>query len=102
MQVWRMKIDGSEQTQMIKEDANCWFPHLSHDGQWVIYITYNKNEVDPGDHPPNKNVALHLIPAAGGQPKVIVELFGGQGTINVNSWSPDNHTFAFVSYRLNG
>lgn len=25
-------------------------------------------------------------------------LFGGQGTINVNSWSPDSTHFAFVAY----
>jgi Tol biopolymer transport system component len=66
----------------------------------VVYITYAKDDVAPGDHPANKNVELHLIPAAGGEPKVIAKLFGGQGTINVNSWSPDNRTIAFVSYRL--
>jgi TolB protein len=102
MQVWRMNIDGSEQTHMVEEDDNCWFPHISPDGKWVIYITYNTNEVDAGDHPPNKNVELHLLPAEGGQPKTIAKLFGGQGTMNVNSWSPDNHTIAFVSYRLKG
>ena len=100
MQVWRMKIDGSEQTQMLKEDANCWFPHVSPDGQWVVYIAYGKNDVDAGDHPPNKNVELRLIPAEGGDARSIVKLFGGQGTMNVNSWSPDNRTIAFVSYRL--
>jgi TolB protein len=100
MQVWRMQVDGSEQTRMIKEDANCWFPHVSPDGQWVVYIAYGKDDVDAGDHPPNKNVELRLIPAEGGHAKSIVKLFGGQGTMNVNSWSPDNRTIAFVSYRL--
>ena len=100
MQVWRMKVDGSEQTQMVNEDANCWFPHVSPDGKWVVYIVYGKDDVSPGDHPPNKNVELRLIPAAGGDSKTVAKLFGGQGTINVNSWSPDNRTIAFVSYRL--
>ena len=100
MQLWRMKVDGSEQTHMIKEDANCWFPHVSPDGHWVVYITYDKDDVDAGDHPTNKNVELRLIPAEGGASRTIVKLFGGQGTINVNSWSPDNRTIAFVSYRL--
>ncbi len=100
MQVWRMKVDGSEPTHIANEDANCWFPHVSPDGQWVVYITYDKNEVEAGNHPPNKDVELRLIPAEGGDSKTIVKLFGGQGTINVNSWSPDNRRIAFVSYRL--
>ena len=100
MQVWRMKTDGSEPTHMVKEDANCWFPHVSPNGRWVVYIVYGKDDVAAGDHPPNKNVELRLVPASGGASKTIVKLFGGQGTINVNSWSPDNRTIAFVSYRL--
>jgi len=100
MQVWRMKVDGSEQTHMVKEAANCWFPHVSPDGQWVVYIAYGKDDVEAGDHPPNKDVELRLVPAAGGESKTIAQLFGGQRTINVNSWSPDNRTIAFVSYRL--
>ena len=100
MQIWRMNVDGSEQTHVVKEDANCWFPHVSPDGNWVVYIVYGKDDVDPGDHPANKNVELRLVPAAGGGSKTIVKLFGGQGTINVNSWSPDNRSIAFVSYQL--
>lgn len=100
MQVWRMDTDGSNPTHIVKEDANCWFPHVSPDGRWVVYIAYGKDDVDPGDHPANKNVALRLAPANGGESRTLVDLFGGQGTINVNSWSPDNRTIAFVSYRL--
>lgn len=100
MQVWRMEADGANPTHMVDEEANCWFPHVSPDNQWVVYIAYKKGDVEPGDHPANKNVELRLIPAAGGESKPIVSLFGGQGTINVNSWSPDNRTIAFVSYRL--
>ena len=99
MQIWRMKADGTEQTHMVKEDANCWFPHVSHDGNWVAYIAYRKDDVAPGDHPPDKQVELRLVPAAGGESKTIAKLLGGQGTINVNSWSPDSRTIAFVSYR---
>jgi len=40
------------------------------------------------------------MPLAGGEPKVVARLFGGQGTINVPSWSPDSTRVAFVSYRL--
>lgn len=100
MQVWRMEADGSNPTHMVEEESNCWFPHVSPDGKLVVYIAYRKGDVDPGDHPANKNVELRLIPADGGESKTILSLFGGQGTINVNSWSPDNRTIAFVSYRL--
>jgi Tol biopolymer transport system component len=102
MQVWRMDVDGSNPRQMVKEDANCWFPHVSPDGAWAAYIAYDKDDVAPGDHPPNKNVELRLVPVQGGRSKTIIKLFGGQGTMNVNSWSPDNRTLAFVSYRLKG
>ena len=100
MQVWRMEADGSNPTHMVQEESNDWFPHVSPDNQWVVYIAYKKGDVDAGDHPANKNVELRLIPTEGGAAKTILSLFGGQGTINVNSWSPDNRTIAFVSYRL--
>ena len=100
MQVWRMETDGANPTHMVQEEANCWFPHVSPDGEWVAYIAYAKGDVEPGDHPANKNVELRLIPAEGGEPRTFVKLFGGQGTMNVNSWAPDSRRLAFVSYRL--
>jgi TolB protein len=100
MQIWRMNIDGSEQTQMTFEESNNWFPHVSNDGQTVAYITYQVGDVSPGDHPANKNVEIRLMSSMGGESRVLVKLFGGQGTINVNSWSPDSRQLAFVSYQL--
>ena len=100
MQVWRMEADGSEQTQMtFHEDLNSWFPHVSPDGKQVVYICYYKDDVAPGAHPPNKNVELRLMPATGGESRLLTTLFGGQGTLNVNSWSPDSKRLAFVSYQ---
>lgn len=102
MQVWRMKANGTEQTQMTTDETrNSWFPHISPDGKQVIFITYRKGDLEPGQHLANKNVELRLMPAAGGEPRTLVKLFGGQGTINVNSWAPDSKRIAFVSYRLN-
>ena len=101
MQVWRMRANGKEQTQMtFDKDMNSWFPHISPDGEKVVYIAYHDYEVAPGDHTPNQNVQLRMIPAKGGEPKVLVKLFGGQGSINVNSWSPDSKKFAYISYRM--
>jgi Tol biopolymer transport system component len=100
MQIWRMRADGQHQAHVVKEEANCWFPHVSPDGQWVAYVAYGKDDVAPADHPPNKHVALRLVPVGGGTSRTIAKLFGGQGTMNVNSWSPDSRSLAFVSYRL--
>ncbi|MBQ8774123.1 MAG: TolB family protein [Muribaculaceae bacterium] len=100
MQVWRMNADGGEQTQMtFDENKYAWFPHISPDGQNIVYLTYNKGDLLPSQHLPDKHVELQLMSSSGGTPKTIVKLFGGQGTINVNSWSPDSKRFAFVSYR---
>ncbi|MCO5185821.1 MAG: MFS transporter [Anaerolineae bacterium] len=100
MQIWRMQADGAHPTHIVKEDANCWFPHVSPDGIWVAYIAYGKDDVAPGDHPPNRDIEIRIVPATGGVSKTVVKLFGGQGTMNVNSWSPDSRKLAFVSYRL--
>jgi TolB protein len=97
MQVWRMKTDGSEQTQITADDYNNWFPHPSPDGKWLVFLSYEK---DVKGHPENKDVMLRLMPVGGGDIQVLAKLFGGQGTINVPSWSPDSRNLAFVSYRL--
>ena len=100
MQLWRMEADGSKAEQMTFDESNSWFAHVSPDGKNVVYLAYRKGDVEPDKHPPNKHVELRLMPAQGGDYTVIAELFGGQGTMNVNSWSNDNRTVAFVSYRL--
>ena len=103
MQIWRMRADGSEQVQMtFDEDRNSWFPHISPDGRQVAYLTYRRDDVAPGEHVPHKWVELRLMDADGGNARTVRTLFGGQGTVNVNSWSPDGRRFAFVEYRIRG
>jgi TolB protein len=97
MQVWRMHADGSAQEQVTFDDLNNWFPHISPDGKSMAVLSYEKNVTG---HPPNKDVQLRLMNLADGQIKVLARLFGGQGTINVPSWSPDGLKVAFVSYEL--
>jgi hypothetical protein len=97
MQIWRMRADGSGPQQMTSDGYADWFPHPSPDGKWVVFLSYEK---DVKGHPANKDVMLRLMPADGGEIQVLAKLFGGQGTINVPSWSPDSTRLAFVSYRL--
>ena len=98
MKIWRMRADGSNQEQMtFNEEYADWFPHPSPDGKWVVFLSYDKSVEG---HPPDKDVVLRIMPLSGGEPRVLAELFGGQGTINVPSWAPDSRHFAFVSYRL--
>ena len=96
MQIWRMKNDGHDPEQMTKDEYNNWFPHVSPDGKWIALLSFSK-DVDPSDHPYYKRVYLRLMPIEGGAPKVIAYIYGGQGTINVPSWSPDSKMLAFVS-----
>jgi Tol biopolymer transport system component len=95
--IWRMKPDGTQQEQVTEDGYNNWFPHPSPDGKWIVFLSY---EPDVKGHPENKDVMLRLMPAGGGKIEVAAKLFGGQGTINVPSWSPDSRRLAFVSYQL--
>jgi dipeptidyl aminopeptidase/acylaminoacyl peptidase len=99
MQIWRMRADGGEQSQLTNDQYNNWFPHPSPDGKKIVFISY-LDPIDPATHPANKNVALRLLDPQTGKVRELGRLFGGQGTINVPSWSPDSGRFAFVSYRI--
>ena len=76
---------------------NNWFPHISPDGQWMVFLTY---EADVKGHPENKDVMLRLMSITDKKISVLAKMFGGQGTINVPSWSPDSKKLAFVSYMM--
>ena len=95
-QIWRMQSDGSQQEQVTNDERNNWFPHLSPDGRWIAFLSFGK-EVSATDHPYYQQVYLRLMPVQGGPAKVIAYVYGGQGTLNVPSWSPDSRMLAFVS-----
>ena len=104
--IWRIPAEGAgpddARAEQITHDENYedWFPHPSPDGKWLVFLSYPQGTQG---HPPNKNVVLRRMPLPGGANKPceieeLVRLFGGQGTINVNSWSPDSRRFAYVRY----
>ena len=97
MQIWRMKPDGSDQEQITSDDYNNWFAHPSPNGRWIVFISYAK---DVKGHPPGQDVMLRLMSLSDRKIQVLAKLYGGQGTINVPSWSPDSRNIAFVSYQL--
>ncbi|MGA7399341.1 MAG: hypothetical protein WBW38_04925, partial [Candidatus Sulfotelmatobacter sp.] len=101
MQIWRMHADGSAQEEITFDEYNNWFPHISPDSKWMVFLSYGSDVVG---HPPNKDVQLRIMNVSGGKIDgpiaVLAKLFGGQGTMNVPSWSPDSSKLAFVSYEL--
>jgi TolB protein len=97
MQIWRMKADGSDQEQVLSYDTNDWFPHISPNGKWMVFLSYDKGVTG---HLGGQDVLLHLMSMDDKKVRVLAKLFGGQGTINVPSWSPDSLKLGFVSYAL--
>lgn len=97
MQIWRMRTDGSGKEQLTFDQYHNWFPHISPDGKWIVFISFPP-DIDPNSHPAYKQVMLRLMPLSSvGAPKVLAYLYGGQGTLNAPSWSPDSKFVAFVS-----
>jgi len=105
--IWRIPADGAgpddqKAERVTSDELNDWFPHPSPDGKWMVFVSFPKGTKG---HPANKDVQLRLMPMPGAKLKpakieTLVKLFGGQGTINVNSWAPDSRRFAFVSYEI--
>ena len=94
-QIFRMRPDGSELTQLTDDERVNWFPHLSPDGRHVLLVSF-----PPGTqgHPADRDVVLRVMDPDGRDLRDLVRLRGGQGTANVNGWAPDSRRFAYVAY----
>ncbi len=97
MKIWRMAPDGSNQEQVSFGSYNDWFAHISPDGKKMVYISYPA-DVPANSHPHNKRVLLQVQPTNSPEARVLAYIYGGQGTMNVPSWSPDGKTIAFVTF----
>lgn len=75
-----------------------WFPHISPDGRFASYIQFPGGTLG---HPANQPITVVLVSTTDwSTPLHKWALFGGQGTLNVNSWSPDSTRFAFIAYPM--
>ena len=97
MKIWRMKPDGTNQEQMSFGDDNDWFAHISPDNSKMVYVRYPPT-VPAVLHPMNQRVSICEQELKTGKVRIVAHLYGGQGTLNVPSWSPDGKFVAFVSY----
>jgi Tol biopolymer transport system component len=105
--IWRIPAEGAGENdvraeRVTSDEMEDWFPHPSPDGKWMVFLSFPKGTKG---HPPNQHVMLRRMPMPGvklrpAKIEVLKELFGGQGTMNVNSWSPDSKRFAFIRYQL--
>ncbi|MGM0945780.1 MAG: TolB family protein [Bacteroidota bacterium] len=97
MQAYRMKPDGSGQEQLTFDELDNWFPHPSPDNKSAVIISYLEDQ--KGAHPFGKDVKLRLLDVETKEIRDLTDVFyGGQGTINVHSWSLDGEWIAFVRY----
>ena len=106
--VWRIPADGAgpndqKAEQITNDELEDWFPHPSPDGKWLVFLSFPKGTKTHNDK--LADMQLRMMPLSGArltqpaQVQVLTTFFGGQGTINVNSWSPDSTRFAFVIYQ---
>ncbi|MCK4345326.1 MAG: PD40 domain-containing protein, partial [Bacteroidales bacterium] len=99
MQIWRMNEDGSDPLQLTNDAYANWFPHPSPDGKYIVFLSYINDQKQ--SHPFGKDVKLRLMDLNTREIRDLTNVFfGGQGTINVPSWSPDSQELAFVSFKL--
>jgi TolB protein len=104
--IWRMPAEGAgaddaKAERVTSDEWEDWFPHFSPDGKLLLVFSFPHGTANHNGKMPG--VALRLMPAPGktlktAKPEILTEFFGGQGTINVNSWSPDSKKFAYVVY----
>lgn len=104
--IWRMPSEGAgpddaKAQQVTNDEFEDWFPHISPDAKWMVFLSFPKGVKTHDDKMEGVSLRLMRTPGKTVKPariEVLTTFFGGQGTINVNSWSPDSKRFAYVVY----
>lgn len=96
-QIFRMRPDGSGVEQLTHDLRINWFPHVSPDGTRMAYLSFPEGTLG---HPADRDVILRLAGPDGTGMRDLDAFNGGQGTINVPSWSPDSIRLAYVRYPI--
>ena len=104
--IWRMPADGAgpgdvKAERITSDELEDWFPHFSPNGKLMLWLSFPKGT--EGHNGKMAGMKLRMMAAPGKKVKAskiddLLTFFGGQGTINVNSWSPDSKRFAFVIF----
>jgi TolB protein len=97
MQIARMHADGTEVEQVTSDSFKNWTPHPSPDGKSIVFLSYDPSVTT---HAANKDITLRILSTSDGKIRTLVNLTGGDGTMNVANWSPDSKSVAFVSYQM--
>ncbi|WP_372595241.1 TolB family protein [Actinotalea sp.] len=95
-QLFRVPADGGEPEQLTFDERVNWFPHPDPDGRRIAYVSFPPGTLG---HPADLEVIVRVL-EDDGTVRDLTALFGGQGTMNVPSWSPDGRRLAFVAYPL--
>lgn len=95
-QLARLPASGGPLERLVESGTVDWFPHVSPDGGAATYVSFPSGTLG---HPADLEVEVRLVDTADwSTPIAVHHLHGGQGTLNVASWSPDSSRFAFVAY----
>jgi Tol biopolymer transport system component len=91
------RIKGDVVEQLTFDERVNWFPHPSPDGATVAYVSFPPGTMG---HPADVDDVRVRLLEADGRIREVARLFGGQGTMNVPSWSPDGRHLAYVAYPI--
>jgi TolB protein len=97
-QLARIPAGGGSLERLVATDTVDWFPHLSPDGELATYLSFPAGTLG---HPADLKVEVRVV-RVGDWGSILrsIPVFGGQGSLNVNSWSPDGTRFAYVAYPI--
>ena len=105
--IWRIPAEGAgandqKAERVTSDELEDWFPHPSPDRKWLLFLSFAKGTATHNDKLPGTQLRMMPLPGAhlAKTPRIqaLTTFFGGQGTINVNSWAPDAKRFAYVIY----